>query len=47
VDLKGLVCFREDRAHSERICVCQADRPFALNGIRCLPWRDFFAERLA
>jgi uncharacterized protein len=46
-DLKGLVSFREDHPHSELICVCQADRPFALNGIRCLPWRDFFAELLA
>lgn len=46
-DLKGLLSFKEDHPQSELLCVCQADRPFALNGIRCLPWRDFFAELLA
>lgn len=46
-DLGGLASFKEDYPQSDLLCVCQADRPFTLNGIRCLPWRDFFAELLA
>lgn len=43
-DFTGLVSFQQDYPRSQLVCVCTADRPFTLNGIRCLPWRDFFSE---
>ncbi len=43
-DLRGLNSFKEDHSNSELLCVCRADRPYKTNGIRCLPWQDFFAE---
>lgn len=43
-ELHGLGSFRADYPQSECLCVCRADRPHTVNGIRCLPWRDFFAE---
>ena len=46
-DLTGLRSFKEDHPQSDLLCVCQADRPFTLNGIRCLPWRDFFSDLFA
>ena len=43
-ELRGLASFREDYPQSECLCVCRADRPHMVNGIRCLPLKDFFAE---
>ena len=42
--LRGLFHFLKDYRGTRGICVCAAERPYEVEGIECLPWRDFFGE---
>lgn len=43
-DLRGLHNFLGDYKGSKGICITTADRPYEVNGIECLPWREFFLK---
>lgn len=43
-DLRGLYSFLGDYEGSKGICVTTADRPYEVDGIECLPWREFFQK---
>ena len=43
-DLRGLYNFLGDYKGAKGVCITTADRPYEVDGIECLPWRDFFQK---
>lgn len=43
-NLRGLYNFLEDYRGAKGLCVTTADRPYEVNGVECLPWREFFQK---
>ncbi len=43
-DLRGLKSFIKDHSYKRAVCLCQTPRPYLLDKIEVLPWRDFMVE---
>lgn len=41
-DLRGMSSFLQDYKGSKGLCITTSDRAYEVNGIECLPWKDFF-----
>lgn len=46
-DLRHLSLFLKDYPTARGLCVCNAERPFTVGSIPCLPWKTFLDEFLA
>lgn len=44
VNLRGLYNFLGDYKNAKGICVMAGDRPYEVDGVECLPWRDFLQK---
>jgi predicted AAA+ superfamily ATPase len=42
-DLRGLQAFAEEHPKARRWCLCQTPRPYEMDGVDVVPWRDLFS----
>jgi predicted AAA+ superfamily ATPase len=42
-DLRGLHSFKSENKHARLFCFCQTPRPYEVDGVKILPWKDGLA----